>query len=79
MFWIEQHVCVEEDRLQPQKQPDNDVSTQKKSIQPKTNKVHCKPKQPEPVTKESFEAINTTFKEPIFRILPQIKDKPYFV
>lgn len=23
--------------------------------------------------------MNTTFKEPIFKILPQIKDKPYFV
>ncbi len=29
--------------------------------------------------KESYEAVNTTFKEPIFRILPQIKDKLYFI
>jgi hypothetical protein len=35
--------------------------------------------QRKPVTKESFEAVNTIFKEPIFRILPQIKDKSYFV
>uniref|UniRef100_A0A2N9FKP4 Reverse transcriptase domain-containing protein n=1 Tax=Fagus sylvatica TaxID=28930 RepID=A0A2N9FKP4_FAGSY len=28
---------------------------------------------------ESYEAVNTTFKEPIFRILPQIKDKLYFI
>uniref|UniRef100_A0A2N9IFY5 Uncharacterized protein n=1 Tax=Fagus sylvatica TaxID=28930 RepID=A0A2N9IFY5_FAGSY len=41
--------------------------------------AQCKPRQPEPVIKESFEAVNTTFKEPIFKILPQIKDKPYFV
>ena len=79
MSRIEQHVHVEEDGLQPQKQPDNNVSTQKKAVQPKTSRVQRKPKQPEPVTKESFEDINTTFKEPIFRILPQIKDKSYFV
>jgi hypothetical protein len=79
MSRIEQHVRVEEDGLQPQKQPDNSISAPKKSVQQKTSRVQRKPRQPEPVTKESFEAINTTFKEPIFRILPQIKDKPYFV
>ena len=79
MSKIEQHVRVEENGLQPQKQPDNNISAQKKSVQPKASRVQRKPKQPEPVTKESFEAINITFKEPIFRILPQIKDKPYFV
>jgi hypothetical protein len=79
MSRIKQHVRVEEDRLQPQKQPDNNISAPKKSVQPETSRVQRKPRQPEPVTKESFEAINTTFKEPIFRILPQIKDKPYFV
>ncbi len=55
------------------------MPTQKKLVQPETSRAQRKPKQSEPVTKESFEAINTTFKEPIFRILPQIKDKPYFV
>uniref|UniRef100_A0A2N9G9N1 Retrotransposon gag domain-containing protein n=1 Tax=Fagus sylvatica TaxID=28930 RepID=A0A2N9G9N1_FAGSY len=45
----------------------------------KIEQAQRKPRQPEPVTKESFEAVNTTFKEPIFKILPQIKDKPYFV
>ncbi len=55
------------------------MPTQKKSVQPETSRVQRKPKQSEPVIKESFEAINTTFKEPIFRILPQIKNKPYFV
>ena len=55
------------------------MPTQKKSVQPETSRAQRKPKQSELVTKESFEAINTTFKEPIFRILPQIKDKPYFV
>uniref|UniRef100_A0A2N9IDL4 Uncharacterized protein n=1 Tax=Fagus sylvatica TaxID=28930 RepID=A0A2N9IDL4_FAGSY len=49
MSRIEQHVRVEEDGLQPQKQSGDNV------------------------------AINTTFKEPIFKILPQIKNKPYFV
>ena len=75
----EQHVRVEEDGLQPQKQPNNNISALKKSVQPETTKVQRKFRQPKSVTKESFEAINTTFKEPIFRILPQIKDKPYFV
>jgi hypothetical protein len=79
MSWIEQHVRVEEDGLQPQKQPDDNVFAQKKSVQPETSRAQRKPKQPEPVTRESFQAINTTFKEPIFRILPQIKDMPYFV
>ena len=36
-------------------------------------------KQLEPVRKKSYEAVNTTFKEPIFRILPHIKDKLYFI
>uniref|UniRef100_A0A2N9H8Y8 Reverse transcriptase domain-containing protein n=1 Tax=Fagus sylvatica TaxID=28930 RepID=A0A2N9H8Y8_FAGSY len=79
MSRIEQHVRVEEDRLQPQKKPDNSISAPKKSAQPETSKVQRKTRQPKPVTKESFEAINTTFKEPMFKILPQIKDKPYFV
>jgi hypothetical protein len=79
MSRIEQHVRVEEDGLQPQKQPDDNILAQKKSVQPETSRVQRKPKQPEPVTRESFQAINTTFKEPIFRILPQIKEKPYFV
>jgi hypothetical protein len=79
MSWIEQHVRIEEDGLQPQKQPDNNLPAQKKSDQPETSRVQRKPKQPEPVTRESFQAIDTIFKEPIFRILPQIKDKPYFV
>ncbi len=79
MSRIEQHVRVEEDRLQPQNQPDNNVSVPKKPVQTDTSRVQRKPRQPEPVTRGSFEAVNTTFKEPIFKILPQIKDKPYFV
>jgi hypothetical protein len=79
MSRIEQHVRVEEDGLQPQKQLDNNLPAQKKSDQPETSRVQRRPKQSEPITRESFQAIDTTFKEPIFRILPQIKDKPYFV
>jgi hypothetical protein len=79
MSRIEQHVRIEEDGLQPQKQPDNNLPAQKKSDQLETSRVQRRPKQPEPVTRESFQAIDTIFKEPIFRILPQIKDKPYFV
>ena len=79
MSRIEQYVRVEEDGLQPQKQLDNNMSAPKKPIQVETSRAQRKPRQLEPVTKESFEAVNTTFKEPIFRILPQIKDKPYFL
>ena len=78
MSRIEQHVRVEEDGLQPQKQPDDNIPAQKKSVQPETSRAQHRPKQLKPVTRESFQAINITFKEPIFRILPQIKDKPYF-
>ena len=70
MSRIEQHVHVEEDRLQPQNQPDNNVSAPKKPVQTDTSRVQRKPRQPEPVTRGSFEAVNTTFKEPIFKILP---------
>jgi hypothetical protein len=79
MSRIEQHVRVEEDGLQPQKQPGDNVVVQKKSAQPETSRAQRNPKQMGPVTRESFQAINTTFKEPIFKILPQIKNKPYFV
>jgi hypothetical protein len=79
MSRIEQHVCVEEDGLQPRKQSDDNVVAQKKSVQPESSRAQRKPNQPDPITRESFQAINTTFKEPIFRILPQIKNKPYFV
>jgi hypothetical protein len=79
MSKIEQYVRVEEDGLQPQKQPDNNTSTPKKPAQADTGRAQRKSRQPEPIMKESFEAVNTTFKEPIFKILPQIKDKPYFV
>ena len=79
MSWIEQHVRVEEDGLQPQKQFGDNMVVQKKLAQPETSRAQHKPKQSGPVTRESFQAINTAFKEPIFRILPQIKNKPYFV
>uniref|UniRef100_A0A2N9J681 Integrase catalytic domain-containing protein n=1 Tax=Fagus sylvatica TaxID=28930 RepID=A0A2N9J681_FAGSY len=79
MSRIEQHVRVEEDGLQPQKQSGDNVVVQKKSAQPETSRAQRNPKQSGPVTRESFQAINTTFKEPIFKILPQIKNKPYFV
>uniref|UniRef100_A0A2N9G491 Uncharacterized protein n=1 Tax=Fagus sylvatica TaxID=28930 RepID=A0A2N9G491_FAGSY len=79
MSRIEQHVRVEEDGLQPQKQSGDNVVVQKKSAQPETSRAQRNPKQMGPVTRESFQAINTTFKEPIFKILPQIKNKPYFV
>ena len=62
MSRIEQHVRVEEDGLQPQKQLDNNLPAQKKSDQPETSRVQRRPKQPEPVTRESFQAIDTTFK-----------------
>uniref|UniRef100_A0A2N9JAP2 RNase H type-1 domain-containing protein n=1 Tax=Fagus sylvatica TaxID=28930 RepID=A0A2N9JAP2_FAGSY len=78
MSRIEQHVRVEEDGLQPQKQSGDNVVVQKKSAQPETSRAQRNPKQLGPVTRESFQAINTTFKEPIFKILPQIKNKPYF-
>uniref|UniRef100_A0A2N9HKC3 RNase H type-1 domain-containing protein n=1 Tax=Fagus sylvatica TaxID=28930 RepID=A0A2N9HKC3_FAGSY len=78
MSRIEQHVRVEEDGLQPQKQSGDNVVVQKKSAQPETSRAQRNPKQSGPVTRESFQAINTTFKEPIFKILPQIKNKPYF-
>uniref|UniRef100_A0A2N9HQ18 Uncharacterized protein n=1 Tax=Fagus sylvatica TaxID=28930 RepID=A0A2N9HQ18_FAGSY len=65
--------------LQPQKQSGDNVVVQKKSAQPETSRAQRNPKQMGPVTRESFQAINTTFKEPIFKILPQIKNKPYFV
>jgi hypothetical protein len=39
MSRIEQHVHVEEDGLQSQKQPDNNVPTRKKSIQPETSRA----------------------------------------
>uniref|UniRef100_A0A2N9IQL1 Reverse transcriptase domain-containing protein n=1 Tax=Fagus sylvatica TaxID=28930 RepID=A0A2N9IQL1_FAGSY len=57
----------------------DNVPAQKKSVQPETSRAQQKPKQSGPVTRESFQAINTAFKEPIFKILPQIKNKPYFV
>jgi hypothetical protein len=79
MFRIEQHICVEEDGMQLQRLQDNSIVVPKKPIRDNTTRGPRKSKQPEPVRKESFEAVNTTFKEPIFRILPQIKDKPYFV
>uniref|UniRef100_A0A2N9EZ43 Uncharacterized protein n=1 Tax=Fagus sylvatica TaxID=28930 RepID=A0A2N9EZ43_FAGSY len=79
MSRIEQHVRVEEDDLQPQKQSGDNVVIQKKSAQPETSRAQRNPKQSGPVTRESFQAINTTFKESIFKILPQIKNKPYFV
>uniref|UniRef100_A0A2N9GHZ5 RNA-directed DNA polymerase n=1 Tax=Fagus sylvatica TaxID=28930 RepID=A0A2N9GHZ5_FAGSY len=79
MSRIEQHVRVEEDGLQPQRQSGDNVVVQKKSAQPETSRAPHNTKQMGPVTRESFQAINTTFKEPIFKILPQIKNKPYFV
>uniref|UniRef100_A0A2N9G704 Uncharacterized protein n=1 Tax=Fagus sylvatica TaxID=28930 RepID=A0A2N9G704_FAGSY len=78
MSRIEQHVRVEEDGLQPQKQSGDNVVVQKKSAQPETSRAQRNSRQLGPVTRESFQAINTTFKEPIFKILPQIKNKPYF-
>uniref|UniRef100_A0A2N9FLW9 Uncharacterized protein n=1 Tax=Fagus sylvatica TaxID=28930 RepID=A0A2N9FLW9_FAGSY len=79
MSRIEQHVRVKEDGLQPQKQSGDNMVVQKRSTQPETSRAQYKPKQSGPVTRESFQAINTAFKEPIFKILPQIKNKPYFV
>ena len=70
MSRIEQHIRVEEDGLQSLKQPDNNISAPKKPSQANTSRVQRKSKQPEPIRKESFEVVNTTFKEPIFRILP---------
>uniref|UniRef100_A0A2N9GIN6 Uncharacterized protein n=1 Tax=Fagus sylvatica TaxID=28930 RepID=A0A2N9GIN6_FAGSY len=55
------------------------IEQHKKSAQPETSRAPRNTKQMGPVTRESFQAINTTFKEPIFKILPQIKNKPYFV
>jgi hypothetical protein len=54
MSCIEQHVRVEEDGLQPQRQLDDNVPAQKKSVQPETSRAQRKPRQPEPVTRESF-------------------------
>ena len=44
MSRIEQHVRVEENGLQPQKQPDNNISAQKKSVQPEASRVQRKHK-----------------------------------
>ena len=79
MSKIEQHVRVEEDGPQSQKQTDVSTPAPKKPDQADSSRAPRKSKQSEPITKGSFEAVNTTFKEPIFKILPQIKDKPYFV
>ena len=79
MSKIEQHVRVEENEIQPPRAQDNNAVPQKKQPQSNHPRETCQAKQPKPVRKESYEAVNTTFKEPIFRILPQIKDKPYFI
>ena len=79
MSRIEQHVRVEENEIQPPRAQDNNAVPQKKQPQSNHPRETCQAKQPKPVRKESYEAVNTTFKEPIFRILPQIKDKPYFI
>ncbi len=74
---IEQHIRIKEDGVQPQRLQDNSAFTSKKPARDNTPKGPCMSKQPKSVWKESFEAVNTTFKEPIFRILPQIKDKKF--
>uniref|UniRef100_A0A2N9GI29 Uncharacterized protein n=1 Tax=Fagus sylvatica TaxID=28930 RepID=A0A2N9GI29_FAGSY len=52
MSRIEQHVRVEEDGLQPQKQSGDNVVVQKKSAQPETSRAQRNPKQLGPVTRE---------------------------
>ena len=63
MSRIEQHVRVEEDGLQPQKQSGDNMVVQKKPAQPETSRAQRNPKQVGPVMRESFQAINTTFKD----------------
>ncbi|XP_038716697.1 uncharacterized protein LOC120010074 [Tripterygium wilfordii] len=73
---INQYVKLEEDK-QGDRQFASQEGTKKenKKFEKKNGKEKDSKKDPKPT---SYEAVKTIFKDPIFLILPQIVDKPYF-
>ena len=71
---IEQCSRVEEDFVSPNQEKIGDKAA---NNEPKEAK---KPRREESNGrgKKTLEGINTVFKDPIYKILPQIRDKPYF-
>uniref|UniRef100_A0A2N9FEF2 Retrotransposon gag domain-containing protein n=1 Tax=Fagus sylvatica TaxID=28930 RepID=A0A2N9FEF2_FAGSY len=79
MSRLEQHIRVEDDSKSSVRTAEVAPATEKKVTRPESSRAKKARSSTDPPKTGMCLAVYTMFKEPIYRILPLIKDKPYFV
>jgi hypothetical protein len=79
MSRLEQHIRVEDDSKSSVRTAEVAPATEKKVTRPESSRAKKARSSTDPPKTGMCLALYTMFKEPIYRILPLIKDKPYFV
>jgi hypothetical protein len=78
MTSLEEHIRVEDDSKSSARTMEAAPPLDKKAAQPKQNQAKRSRRSTEQPRAGTCMAVHTVFKQPIYRLLPFIKDKPYF-
>jgi hypothetical protein len=78
MTRLEEHIRVEDNSKSSARTVEAALPMDKKATQPEQNQTKRSRRPTDQPRAETCLAVHTTFKEPIYRLLPFIKDKPYF-
>uniref|UniRef100_A0A2N9EC48 Integrase catalytic domain-containing protein n=1 Tax=Fagus sylvatica TaxID=28930 RepID=A0A2N9EC48_FAGSY len=78
MTRLEEHIRVEDDSKSSARTVEAVTPTDKKAAQPEQGQAKRPRRSTDHPRAGTCMAVHTTFKQPIYRLLPFIKDKPYF-
>uniref|UniRef100_A0A2N9IRH8 Reverse transcriptase domain-containing protein n=1 Tax=Fagus sylvatica TaxID=28930 RepID=A0A2N9IRH8_FAGSY len=78
MTRLEEHIRVEDDSKSSARTMEAAPPSDKKAAQPEQNQAKRSRRSTEQPRAGTCMAVHTVFKQPIYRLLPFIKDKPYF-